>query len=78
MASGAAKSVLLMKEEYHVKKELKRLASVKGSGTELISVYVPPGFPISDEVAKLRDEHGQASNIKSKTTRLNVQSALCL
>jgi peptide chain release factor subunit 1 len=65
-----------MKEEYHIKKELKRLASVKGSGTELISVYVPPGFPISDEVAKLRDEHGQASNIKSKTTRLNVQSAL--
>ncbi|MEM0154954.1 MAG: peptide chain release factor 1, partial [Methanothrix sp.] len=65
-----------MKEEYHIKKELKRLASVKGSGTELISIYVPPGFPISDEVARLRDEHGQASNIKSKTTRLNVQGAL--
>ncbi len=65
-----------MKEEYHLKRELKRLASVKGSGTELISVYIPPGFPISDEVARLRDEHGQASNIKSKTTRLNVQGAL--
>ncbi|MCL5405064.1 MAG: peptide chain release factor aRF-1 [Candidatus Marsarchaeota archaeon] len=65
-----------MKEEYHIKKELKRLASIRGSGTELISVYVPPGFPISDEIAKLRDEHGQASNIKSKTTRLNVQGAL--
>ena len=65
-----------MKQEYEVKRELKRLSTVKGSGTELISVYIPPGFPISEEVAKLRDEHGQASNIKSKTTKLNVQGAL--
>ncbi|MCL5099694.1 MAG: peptide chain release factor aRF-1 [Candidatus Marsarchaeota archaeon] len=65
-----------MKQEYEVKRELKRLSSIKGAGTELISVYIPPGFLISDEIAKLRDEHGQASNIKSKTTRLNVQGAL--
>ena len=65
-----------MKQEYEIKRELKRLSTVKGSGTELISVYIPPDFPIFDEIAKLRDEHGQASNIKSKTTRLNVQSAL--
>lgn len=65
-----------MKKEYNIKKELKRLASVKGSGTELISIYVPPGYSLSDEIARLKDEHGQAGNIKSKTTRLNVQSAI--
>jgi len=65
-----------MKNEYSIKKELKRLESIHGSGTELISVYVPPGFPVSEEIAKLRNEYGQASNIKSKTTRLNVQGAL--
>ncbi|MGC8647845.1 MAG: peptide chain release factor aRF-1 [Candidatus Micrarchaeia archaeon] len=65
-----------MKKEYDIKKELKRLASIRGSGTELISVYIPPGFNISDEIARLRDEYGQASNIKSKTTRLNVQGAI--
>ncbi len=65
-----------MKKEYDIKRELKRLASVKGAGTELISLYVPPGTQISDVVGKLRDEHGQASNIKSKSTRLNVQGAI--
>ncbi|MGC8648029.1 MAG: peptide chain release factor aRF-1 [Candidatus Micrarchaeia archaeon] len=65
-----------MMKEYEMKRELKRLASIRGNGTELISIYVPPGFPISEEVAKLREEHGQASNIKSKTTRLNVQGAI--
>ncbi|MGC8651658.1 MAG: peptide chain release factor aRF-1 [Candidatus Micrarchaeia archaeon] len=65
-----------MKKEYDIKKELKRLSSIRGSGTELISVYIPPGFNISDEIGRLRDEYGQASNIKSKTTRLNVQGAI--
>ncbi|MCL4389744.1 peptide chain release factor aRF-1 [Candidatus Marsarchaeota archaeon] len=65
-----------MKDEYKVKKELKKLAAVKGTGTELISIYVPPGMPISDEIAKLRDEHSQSGNIKSKSTRQNVQTAI--
>jgi peptide chain release factor subunit 1 len=65
-----------MKKEYNIKKELKRLASIKGLGTEMISIYVPPGFSITDEIARLKDEHGQAGNIKSKTTRLNVQGAI--
>lgn len=65
-----------MKDEYKAKKELKKLASIHGTGTELISIYVPPGMPISDEVSKLRDEHSQSGNIKSKSTRQNVQSAI--
>jgi peptide chain release factor subunit 1 len=65
-----------MKKEYNIRKELKRLSSIRGSGTELISLYIPPGSQISDATAKLRDEHGQAANIKSKTTRTNVQGAI--
>ncbi len=65
-----------LKNEYDVKKELKRLASIRGSGTELISIYVPPDFLLSDEIGKLSDERSQAGNIKSKTTKLNVQGAI--
>ncbi|MGC8572002.1 MAG: peptide chain release factor aRF-1 [Candidatus Micrarchaeia archaeon] len=65
-----------MKKEHEIKRELKRLRSIKGSGTELISLYIPPNTMISDVTNRLKDERGQASNIKSKTTRTNVQSAI--
>lgn len=65
-----------MKKEYEVLREIKRLRSVRGSGTELISVYIPAGHQLSDETSKLRQEHSQSGNIKSKSTRTNVQSAL--
>ncbi|GCC10009.1 peptide chain release factor 1 [archaeon] len=64
------------KKEYEIKKNLRRLKAIRGFGTELISIYVPPDFQISDEVSKLKDEKSQSSNIKSKTTRLNVQNAI--
>jgi len=55
---------------------LKELASLEGRGTELISLYITPGKRISDVMAYLRDEWGTAVNIKSKTTRKNVQDAI--
>ncbi len=64
-----------VKSEYDVRREMKRLRAIRGTGTELVSIYVPTGFLMSDETSKLRQEHDQASNIKSKTTRLNVQDA---
>jgi len=64
------------KEMYELKKQLKFLQGVKGQGTELISVYIPPEYPIADVSNKLKNEYGQASNIKSKTTRKNVLDAL--
>jgi len=67
---------MLAGNEYSIRKELKRLASIRGSGTELISVYIPPDFPIADEMGKLKEESSQAGNIKSKATRQNVQGAL--
>ncbi|MEM3201857.1 MAG: peptide chain release factor aRF-1 [Candidatus Micrarchaeaceae archaeon] len=65
-----------IKEEYNMLKEIKRLKSIRGSGTELISIYVPAGFQISEELNKLREERSTSSNIKSKTTRTNVLAAI--
>ncbi len=55
---------------------MKRLRSIKGTGTELVSIYVPAGFSITEEISRLRQERDQSSNIKSKTTKLNVQGAI--
>jgi len=59
-----------------LKKILNTLASKEGRGTELISLYIPPGKQISEAMNMLRDEYGTASNIKSTTTRKNVQDAI--
>ncbi|MDO8553407.1 MAG: peptide chain release factor aRF-1 [Candidatus Micrarchaeota archaeon] len=61
---------------YEFKKQLKKLATFRGSGTEMISVYIPSGSPMHETSNKLREELGQASNIKSKSTKLNVTGAL--
>jgi peptide chain release factor subunit 1 len=52
------------------------LAGKEGRGTELISLYIPPGKQISEVMNMLREEYGTASNIKSTTTRKNVQDAI--
>lgn len=64
------------KAKYSLRKQLRMLGEVRGSGTELISVYVPPKYPIAEVSNKLKNEYGQAANIKSKGTRTNVLSAL--
>jgi peptide chain release factor subunit 1 len=64
------------KQLYEFKKQLQALEKFRGRGTELISVYVTPKYPLSEITGKLRDEYGQASNIKSTSTRKNVQAAL--
>ncbi|HJJ55088.1 MAG TPA: peptide chain release factor aRF-1, partial [Methanocorpusculum sp.] len=64
------------RKRYEFKKKLERLEEKEGSGTELISLYIPPDKQIYDVTAQLRDEYGQCSNIKSKQTRTNVQSAI--
>ena len=63
-------------EKYEFKRMLDDLRSKVGRGTELISLYIPHDKQISDVMAQLREENGQAANIKSRVTRLNVQSAL--
>ena len=61
---------------FRLKTMLEVLASKEGRGTELVTLYVPPGRQISEVMNMLRQEYGTASNIKSDTTRKNVQDAI--
>ena len=62
--------------KFRLKRSLEILASKKGQHTELVTIYVPHDRQISDVMNNLRQELGTASNIKSKTTRKNVQDAI--
>jgi len=63
-------------ETYKLRKSLQILAKKKGYHTELISLYVPPEKRISDVSNYLKQEYGQASNIKSKTNRKLVMDCI--
>ncbi len=58
------------------KKKLRKMSAFKGKGTELISLYLPPDVDRSLVTGQLTEEMSQSSNIKSPTTRKNVQGAL--
>lgn len=64
------------RQRYVFKRTIEELADYRGMGTELVTLYIPPTRQLSDAAAMLRDEVGQASNIKSKQTGQAVQSAL--
>jgi len=63
-------------KRYELQRVVERLDDLEGSGTQLVTIYIPPDKKISDVVAHCRQEHSEASNIKSKQTRTNVQDAL--
>lgn len=58
------------------KKKLKMLQAIKGRHTELITQYIPPGTDRSTVMNTLSEEINQSGNIKSPSTRKNVQGAL--
>jgi len=64
------------KQKYEFQKVIEELSEYRGSGTQLVTIYIPPDKQISDVVAHVTQEHSEASNIKSKDTRTNVQDAL--
>jgi peptide chain release factor subunit 1 len=64
------------KELYDFRRQVKALSQFRGRGTELVSLYISPGYPVAEVTGKLREEFGQAANIKSASTRKNVQGAL--
>lgn len=61
---------------YEFRKALQELETLKGRGTELISLYIPPSKQIPDVVQYLREEYSTSANIKSKSTRKNVLAAI--
>jgi len=63
-------------KKYEFKRTLEALRDKRGRGTELISLYIPHDKQIHDITSQLRDEFGQASNIKSRVTKQNVQGAI--
>jgi len=64
------------RRKYEFRKVIEDLREYEGSGTQLVTIYVPPDRQISDVVAHVTQEHSEASNIKSKQTRTAVQDAL--
>ena len=63
-------------QKYEFRRSLEEVRKLSGRGTELISLYVPPSRQISDVASYLRNEYSQSSNIKSASTRKNVQAAI--
>ena len=59
-----------------LKKALEELTAMRGMGTELVTVIVPPDKMIHDVRQHLSQEVGQAANIKSKSTRKHVADAI--
>ncbi len=67
---------MTQRQKYDMKRKLEELKECKGKHTELISLYVPPSKQIFDVNSYLKNELSQSQNIKSKTTRKNVLSAI--
>jgi peptide chain release factor subunit 1 len=64
------------RKKYEFRRVIEELDGYDGSGTQLVTIYVPEDKLLSDIVAHVTQEHSEASNIKSKSTRTNVQDAL--
>ncbi|MDG6219182.1 MAG: peptide chain release factor 1, partial [Candidatus Thermoplasmatota archaeon] len=67
---------LTERQKYDLKRKLEELNACKGKHTELISLYIPPSKQISDVTSYLKNEISESQNIKSKTTKKNVLSAI--
>ncbi len=76
MAEEEKEEAISSEKLYEFKRLLRKLKEHRGSGTQMISVYIPEGYPIHETSNKLREELSQASNIKSKQTKTNVTDAL--
>jgi len=61
---------------YKMKKIIKELSSLRGRHTELISVYIPKGYPLHEIGNLIANEISLTQNVKSKAVRKNVTSAL--
>ncbi|MAZ23522.1 MAG: peptide chain release factor 1 [Euryarchaeota archaeon] len=66
----------LQQRRLRLKKAVEDLSSMRGMGTELVSLVIPPDKMISDVRHQLGNEAGQAANIKSKSTRKHVSDAI--
>lgn len=63
-------------EIFRQKKLLKYLRDVRGNGTSMISIIIPPKEQLCHTSKLLVDEYGTATNIKSRVNRLSVLGAI--
>lgn len=70
--SGVDKNV----EMWKIRRLIKSLEAARGNGTSMISLIMAPREQISKMSKLLGDEHGTASNIKSRVNRLSVLGAI--
>ena len=63
-------------EAFKVKRLIQYLDALRGNGTSMITLIIPPNEQISKSAKMLTDELGAASNIKSRTNRLSVLTAI--
>ena len=66
----------MQQRRLRTKKALEELQNMRGMGTELVTVIIPPDRLISDVRGQLGQEAAQAANIKSKLTRKHVGDAI--
>ena len=65
-----------MTSKFELEEIIEELGKIRGSHTELVSVYIPAGQNINTVGKQIEEEKGTASNIKSKVNRKNVVDAL--
>ncbi|ETO01205.1 eukaryotic peptide chain release factor subunit 1 [Reticulomyxa filosa] len=61
-------------EQWKIKTLIKHLSQSRGNGTSMISLVIPPKDQISRIQKMIQDEHGTASNIKSRVNRLSTDN----
>ena len=55
--------------QFKLKRLIRQLESVEGSGTSMITCIIPPGKKISDLQKNLTEESGKAERIKDRANR---------
>lgn len=66
----------MKQREIDFKNKLKKVESIDGDGTQLVSLYIPSDSNINRYSQRVQDEIAEAGNIKSKETKKKVQSSL--
>lgn len=63
-------------KQQQIKNRVEQISQYNGSGTEMVSVYIPEEESLQQNISELQSEQSQAENIKSKETRNHVTGAL--
>jgi peptide chain release factor subunit 1 len=66
----------VQQRKLRMRKILEEVRNMRGMGTELVTVIIPPERMIHDVRQQLSQEAGQAANIKSKSTKKHVTDAI--